>query len=127
MGTVRADAPRLDARGVDASRQPRRLAFGRGPLPEDSELELLSGPLPDELRALAREGVQSLLLEGGPTLAASFLAEGLVDKLLLFVAPTIAGAGPRLFGELPEALPVGRLTAWRLGEDAVLEGYIHAP
>ena len=33
MGTVRADDPRLDARGVDARRQPRRLAFGRGPLP----------------------------------------------------------------------------------------------
>jgi diaminohydroxyphosphoribosylaminopyrimidine deaminase / 5-amino-6-(5-phosphoribosylamino)uracil reductase len=29
MGTVRADSPRLDARGVEASRQPRRLAFGR--------------------------------------------------------------------------------------------------
>ena len=40
MGTVRADAPRLDARDVGAARQPRRLAFGRGPLPEGSELEL---------------------------------------------------------------------------------------
>src|SRR5438067_779633 len=29
MGTVRADDPRLDARGIDAERQPRRLAFGR--------------------------------------------------------------------------------------------------
>ncbi len=32
MGTVRADNPRLDARDVGATRQPRRLAFGRGPL-----------------------------------------------------------------------------------------------
>ena len=95
MGTVRADDPRLDARGVDASRQPRRLAFGRGPLPPGSELELRSGPLPDELAALAAEGVQSLLLEGGPTLAGAFLAEGLVDKLLVFVAPKLAGSGPR--------------------------------
>ena len=31
MGTVRADAPRLDARDVPVTRQPRRLAFGRGP------------------------------------------------------------------------------------------------
>src|SRR5262249_30236883 len=45
MGTVRADDPRLDARGVPAVRQPRRLAFGRGPLPEGSALELRSGPL----------------------------------------------------------------------------------
>ena len=60
------DAPRLDARGVDAPRQPRRLAFGHGPLPEGSELELRDGPLEDELRTLASEGVQSLLLEGRP-------------------------------------------------------------
>ena len=54
MGTVRADASRLDARDVPTPRgQPRRLAFGRGPLPEGSELELLSGPLADELGALA--------------------------------------------------------------------------
>ena len=66
MGTVRADAPRLDARDVEAARQPRRLAFGKGPLPEASELELRSGPLDRELSRLAEEGVQSLLLEGGP-------------------------------------------------------------
>jgi len=73
MGTVRADAPRLDARDVGATTQPRRLAFGRGPLPEESELELRGGALEEELHALAAEGVQSLLLEGGPTLAAAFL------------------------------------------------------
>src|SRR5262249_41991902 len=82
MGTVRADNPRLDARDVGAVRQPRRLAFGRGPLPDGSELELRTGPLEEELQALAAEGVQSLLLEGGPTLAQSFLDAGLVDKLL---------------------------------------------
>ena len=93
MGTVRLENPRLDARDVGATRQPRRLAFGSGPLPEGSELELRSGPLDDELRALAAEGVQSLLLEGGPTLAGAFLRAGLVDKLLLFVAPTLVRTG----------------------------------
>ncbi|HJS70750.1 MAG TPA: bifunctional diaminohydroxyphosphoribosylaminopyrimidine deaminase/5-amino-6-(5-phosphoribosylamino)uracil reductase RibD, partial [Gaiellaceae bacterium] len=73
MGTVRADDPQLTARGVEAVRQPRRLAFGSGPLPESSELELVTGPLEEELARLAEEGVQSLLLEGGPTLATSFL------------------------------------------------------
>ncbi len=72
MGTVRADDPQLSARDVEAGRQPRRLAFGAGPLPDGSELELRTGSLDDELAALAVEGVQSLLLEGGPTLAASF-------------------------------------------------------
>jgi len=127
MGTVRADAPRLDARGVDAPRQPRRLAFGRGPLPEGSELELRAGPLGDELRALATEGVQSLLLEGGPTIATAFVAAGIVDKLLLFVAPTLAGDGPRFLGELPEPLSLLHLTTRAVGEDVLLEAYLREP
>src|SRR5439155_21876937 len=65
MGTVRADDPRLDPRDVPVLRRPRRLAFGHGPLPDGSELEPRTGPLGDELRTLAAEGVQSLLLEGG--------------------------------------------------------------
>jgi diaminohydroxyphosphoribosylaminopyrimidine deaminase / 5-amino-6-(5-phosphoribosylamino)uracil reductase len=127
MGTVRADDPRLDARDVDASTQPRRLAFGRGPLPEGSELELRGGPLAEELAALAAEGVQSLLLEGGPTLAAAFLREDLVDKLLVFVASKLAGEGPTL---LEGAVPARRLTqlsASPVGEDVLLSAYVHEP
>src|SRR5207302_4664678 len=94
MGTARADRPELTARDVGAERQPRRLVFGRGPLPEGSDLELREGRLEEELAALADEGVRSLLLEGGPTLASSFLAAALVDKLVVFVAPKLAGEGP---------------------------------
>jgi diaminohydroxyphosphoribosylaminopyrimidine deaminase / 5-amino-6-(5-phosphoribosylamino)uracil reductase len=127
MGTVRADSPRLDARDVGAVRQPRRLAFGRGPLPEGSELELVPGPLDEELKRLAGEGVQSLLLEGGPTLATAFLREGLMDKMLLFVAPTLAGSGPRWAGDLESPLPLSGLESERVGEDVLLTGYIHEP
>jgi diaminohydroxyphosphoribosylaminopyrimidine deaminase/5-amino-6-(5-phosphoribosylamino)uracil reductase len=127
MGTVRADAPRLDAREVDAARQPRRLAFGRGPLPEGSELELRTGPLEDELRALAAEGVQSLLLEGGPTLATAFLAGGLVDKLLLFVAPVLAGAGPHVFSDFAAPVELLHLHTEPSGGDVLLEAYLREP
>ncbi|MDQ3875037.1 MAG: bifunctional diaminohydroxyphosphoribosylaminopyrimidine deaminase/5-amino-6-(5-phosphoribosylamino)uracil reductase RibD, partial [Actinomycetota bacterium] len=127
MGTVRADDPSLTARGVAARRQPRRLAFGRGPLPEGSGLELRSGPLEDELRALASEGVQSLLLEGGPTLAASFMRAGLVDKLLLFVAPVLAGAGAHFLDGLTEPVELRRLTSRPVGKDVVLTAYVHEP
>jgi diaminohydroxyphosphoribosylaminopyrimidine deaminase/5-amino-6-(5-phosphoribosylamino)uracil reductase len=127
MGTVRTDDPRLDARGLDVDRQPRRLAFGRGPLPAGSELELLSGPLRDELRRLASEGVQSLLLEGGPTLATAFLREALVDKLLLFVAPTLAGSGPRWVDGLGGSITLAGLVSERIGDDVLLTGYIHEP
>jgi diaminohydroxyphosphoribosylaminopyrimidine deaminase/5-amino-6-(5-phosphoribosylamino)uracil reductase len=126
MGTVRADNPRLDARGVDAARQPRRLAFGRGPLPDGSELELLSGPLEQELAALGREGVQSVLLEGGPTLAASFLEHDLIDKLLVFVAPRLSGEGP-FFLSQARPLALARFSARQVGEDVLLTAYVREP
>jgi diaminohydroxyphosphoribosylaminopyrimidine deaminase/5-amino-6-(5-phosphoribosylamino)uracil reductase len=120
MGTVRADAPRLDVRDAPVVRTPRRLAFGRGPLPEGSELELRRGPLAGELRALGADGIQSLLLEGGPTLATSFLVENLVDRLLVFVAPVVAGDGPPLLGPLPEPLDLGAPELERVGADILL-------
>jgi diaminohydroxyphosphoribosylaminopyrimidine deaminase/5-amino-6-(5-phosphoribosylamino)uracil reductase len=125
MGTFRADSPQLTARDIGAERQPRRLVFGSGPVPDG--FELLSGPLEEELRRLAREGVQSLLLEGGPTLATGFVRAGLVDKLLVFVAPVLAGAGPHFLGELPEPLRLSRLRAEPVGEDVLLTAYVHEP
>ena len=125
MGTVRADAPRLDVRDVPVVRQPRRLAFGRGPLPEGSELELRSGPLRNELAALAEAGVQSLLLEGGPTLATAFLTDGLVDRLLVFVAPVVAGDGPPMTAPLAEPLELGEPELERVGADVLLGWRLH--
>jgi diaminohydroxyphosphoribosylaminopyrimidine deaminase/5-amino-6-(5-phosphoribosylamino)uracil reductase len=127
MGTVRSDSPRLDARGVSAERQPRRLAFGRGPLPAGSALELRDGPLEVELCALAGEGVKSLLLEGGPTIATSFLRAGLVDKLLLFVAPVLAGGGPHVLAELSAPVDLIQVRASALNEDVLIEAYVRVP
>jgi diaminohydroxyphosphoribosylaminopyrimidine deaminase / 5-amino-6-(5-phosphoribosylamino)uracil reductase len=127
MGTVRADNPRLDARDVEVVRQPRRLAFGQGPLPGGSELELLSGPIDEELRRLANENVQSLLLEGGPTLAGAFFAADLVDKLLLFVAPKVSGEGPGLVEALPEPVGVSSTSVTSVGDDALVTAYVHEP
>jgi diaminohydroxyphosphoribosylaminopyrimidine deaminase/5-amino-6-(5-phosphoribosylamino)uracil reductase len=125
MGTVRVDAPRLDARDVAVVRQPRRLAFGRGPLPAGSELELRDGTLADELASLAGEGVQSLLLEGGPTLAAAFLADGLVDRLLVFVAPVLAGDGLPMLGALTRPIDLGAPEVEAVGDDLLLSWRIH--
>jgi diaminohydroxyphosphoribosylaminopyrimidine deaminase / 5-amino-6-(5-phosphoribosylamino)uracil reductase len=127
MGTVRADDPSLTARDVGATQQPRRIAFGGGPLPPGSELELRSGPLEEELAALADEGVQTLLLEGGPTLAGGFVGADLVDKLMVFVAPTLAGEGGGPLAVLPEPQSLTRLAAEPSGEDVLLTAYVHEP
>ena len=127
MGTVRTDAPRLDARDVPVARQPRRLAFGRGPLPAGSGLELRQGALPDELAALAAEGVQSLLLEGGPRLATAFLEAGLVDRLLVFVAPTLSGDGPRFLGDLSATRQLLHVSSRPIGSDLLIEAYLREP
>ena len=127
MGTVRSDDPTLDARDVGASRQPRRLVFGRGPLPEGSALELRTGPLRDELAVLAAEGVQALLLEGGPTLATAFVDEGLVDKLLLFIAPRVSGNGPTLLGSLANPVELIRPSVESIGEDLLVSAYFREP
>lgn len=123
MGTVRADNPRLDARDVEVVRQPRRLVFGKGPRPDGSDLELVTGSLGDELARLAEDDVQSLLLESGPTLAASFFEAGFVDKVLLFVAPAISGSGPRLAAKAT----LTRMSARAVGEDVLLTAYVHEP
>ena len=134
MGTVREDEPSLTARDVGAGKQPRRVAFGRGPLPEGSELELLSGDLEEELAHLGKEEVQSLLLEGGPTLAGAFLRADLVDKLVLFIAPKLVGGddAPPLFAgpgarAMADAVVVTSLEVSRVGDDILVTGYVHEP
>jgi diaminohydroxyphosphoribosylaminopyrimidine deaminase / 5-amino-6-(5-phosphoribosylamino)uracil reductase len=127
MGTARADRPALTARDVGAARQPRRLVFGSGPLPGGVDLELLPGPLEEELGRLAEEGVQSLLLEGGPTLATAFMEAGLIDKLLVFVAPKLGGSGPTLVGELDEPVELRRFDSRTVGQDILLTAYVNEP
>jgi diaminohydroxyphosphoribosylaminopyrimidine deaminase/5-amino-6-(5-phosphoribosylamino)uracil reductase len=69
--------------------------------------------------------VQTLLLEGGPTLATSFVAADLVDQLMVFVAPKLAGDGPGLVAALPEPVDLRRLRARPVGADILLEAFVH--
>ena len=58
------------------------------------------------LRRAGDEGFLRILCEGGAALASSFVNEGLVDELLLFLAPKILGApSTRTFGAYPFDLP----------------------
>jgi len=120
LGWLRA-IPRRGAEGIVGAELPAGI--------EGVDLELRAGPIEQELRALAADGVQSLLLEGGPTLAASFLEADLVDKILLFIAPTLAGTGPpaALQASLPSPRTLARLHTRQVGADVLLEAYVHEP
>jgi diaminohydroxyphosphoribosylaminopyrimidine deaminase/5-amino-6-(5-phosphoribosylamino)uracil reductase len=78
--------------------------------------------LPAMLRALADEGVNELHIEAGSKLNGSLIAAGLVDELLLYVAPKLLGPGEPL-ATLPALTSLGEAQQLRitqvqaLGED----------
>lgn len=115
VGTVLADDPALTARdagGALVGEQPLRVVVDtHGRTPGTARVldatapswlataaELGTGPdghvdLAALLRALHGKGRGYVLLEGGPTLAGAFLRAGLVDRLVIYLAPTLLGAG----------------------------------
>jgi diaminohydroxyphosphoribosylaminopyrimidine deaminase/5-amino-6-(5-phosphoribosylamino)uracil reductase len=111
-GTALADDPQLtvrDAEGRNAARQPLRVVLDRrGRVPatarvhDDAASTLVSrAASPAALLAeLYGRDVRRVLLEGGPTLSAAFLAAGLVDEALVHVAPQLLGAGAAMVGGL---------------------------
>ncbi len=117
-GTLLADDPALTARDegtpdgllVPAEEQPIPVVLGRREIPADARINAhpalaargLDAPLRfdgDDLSAhlvaLREHGVRSVFVEGGPTVASAFLAAGLADEVLVYVAPALLG-GPRL-------------------------------
>ena len=81
------------------------------------------------LAKLAGEGVISVLVEGGPTLVGSFLAENALDELAIFVAPKVFGTGrpafPAAAGEID--LSCGRFESLRRVGDDLWIGLRTAP
>lgn len=76
-------------------------------------------------RWLDARDVLSVLLEGGPTLAAAMLGAALVDQVLFIYAPLLVGDGPptALAARLPE-LRLRAPRSFRLGEDVAIEGLV---
>jgi len=81
------------------------------------------------MKALAGRGIVSMLLEGGPTLNASALQEGVVDRVLFFFAPKVIGGqkAPGIIGgegilRIKDAEPLRILKIKRMGADVIMEG-----
>ena len=83
----------------------------------------------DLLHRAEIEGIASLLIEGGGTLAASFIREGLVDEIAWFRAPILIGGDglPALaalgLSNLGEASRWRAIATERIGVD-VLDTYV---
>ena len=114
-GTYDADAPRLDVRvaGLE-DRSPRRALLTGGAAPS-GWVRIESPQAIFEL-----DDVNDLLVEGGAGAAAAFLAADLVDRLIVYRAPILIGAGRSAIGDIG----LGRLAdahgRWALVEDHVL-------
>ncbi|MDN4643305.1 bifunctional diaminohydroxyphosphoribosylaminopyrimidine deaminase/5-amino-6-(5-phosphoribosylamino)uracil reductase RibD [Arthrobacter sp. PsM3] len=102
--TVLVDNPRLTARGADgepAGRQPLRVVMGFRGIPEGAAIngddgKVLHLPTRDPREALDElftAGVRHLMVEGGSRILSAFLAAGLVDELIVYLAPTLLGSG----------------------------------
>ena len=131
-GTAIADDPQLTVRELSVTSQPLRVVIGRRALPaglrvlDDSAPTLLidSHDPKSALEHLVGRGVQQVLLEGGPTLAAAFLEADCIDEVLWFIAPTLMGAGLASLHPLTRPFPVDVTQARIIGNDVMVRGRI---
>jgi diaminohydroxyphosphoribosylaminopyrimidine deaminase/5-amino-6-(5-phosphoribosylamino)uracil reductase len=108
--TLRADSPRLDVRlpGLE-TRSPARWVLTRGAVPDG--WQAIADPADGSFG-----DAQYLLIEGGAGAAAAFLAADRVDRLLLYRAPILIGAGRRCLGDIGLASLGNAHGHWRLAD-----------
>lgn len=89
-------------------------------------------PVAALLSDLGKRDVQGVLLEGGPTLAWAAVEEGVVDKVVVYLAPRLIGGvdapsvlGGRGFAPIASALQLRISSFDRVGEDLKVEAYVH--
>jgi diaminohydroxyphosphoribosylaminopyrimidine deaminase/5-amino-6-(5-phosphoribosylamino)uracil reductase len=86
-------------------------------------------PLPDLLRDIAARGLNSILLEGGGTLAGKMLESRLIDQIMFMMAPKLAGSGfSPLSGlhlaTMAEAVKIKQLKLKELGGNYMFTGTV---
>jgi diaminohydroxyphosphoribosylaminopyrimidine deaminase/5-amino-6-(5-phosphoribosylamino)uracil reductase len=116
-GTAQADHPSLTVRTGDSeldAHAPIRIVMDRSGVVSISGMRVSTATPADLLAELHSEGVVDVLIEGGPTLGSAFHRDGLVDRVVVYVAPVLVGAsGPQAMVvehhelTLIDATPVG--------------------
>jgi len=84
------------------------------------------------LEHLGKREVQAVLVEGGPTLAWSAIRDGLVDKVVVYLAPILIGGrdAPGIlegegFAPIADAPSLDVLDVGPIGRDLRVEAYVH--
>lgn len=111
--------PVLLATGIDADRQRREALENAGVGFIACDVHDNRIALPELLDDLAARGILTLLVEGGASTARHFLAEGLIDRLILFQSKVVIGPGgiaaPVSFETVPQEFK--RVRRDRFGDD----------
>jgi diaminohydroxyphosphoribosylaminopyrimidine deaminase/5-amino-6-(5-phosphoribosylamino)uracil reductase len=89
-------------------------------------------PLVALVESLGKRGVQSLLIEGGPTLAWAAVEAGVVDRIVLYLAPKLIGgvSAPGVLGgegiaSIADAIRMAIVRVDRVGEDLKVVADVH--
>jgi len=88
-----------------------------------------AGDVGSALREFGREGLRTLLVEGGPRLHAAFWEAGMIDEVQVFVAPDVhlPDGLPLMPGNGPCLAALSDLTVEPIGRDVLVRGYVHRP
>ena len=83
------------------------------------------------MQSLGKMGVDSIMIEGGSTLAFSALQEGIVDKMITFIAPKILGGvnAPTSVGgngieTMEDAINLKNMRTRKVGQDLMIEAWV---
>ncbi len=127
------DAPTLVATTERAEEQHIRSWQEAGADVEVLEVDGSGGVSPQALvRVLGKRDVQGVVIEGGATLAWSFVGDGAVDRIVQYIAPSVIGGAGALgivagagFAPIDRALRLSFERVERIGPDLRVEADVH--
>ena len=142
--TVRLDNPSLKVKEDNFPAQPQRFIWSSQTewdkslkcFDDDGKSAIAIKPQNSDeweefLKKIGKNGINSLLIEGGGELAANALESGIVDAVKFFIAPKILlgrESRPVIGGNSPdnlaEALDLQNISSSSFGNDILIEGYL---
>jgi diaminohydroxyphosphoribosylaminopyrimidine deaminase / 5-amino-6-(5-phosphoribosylamino)uracil reductase len=136
--TVRADDPALTVRGLRGAPQPWRAVWAPRRRPpakarlfhDDARsrtLVLTHGTLRGALRALARRGVQSVLVEGGGHTMGELFGSGLASEVVFYLAPLLTGGNVLAVGGGQQETRLTDVECRRIGGDLRISARVSPP